>query len=69
MNLEDDKHTLQKLFMHPSFLESNVMNVTVQYISSDSQARLTHQTALTGIYGVNVGSKNAYNSNISFKKQ
>ncbi|XP_053674176.1 transcription-associated protein 1 [Anopheles nili] len=52
VTLDDDKHTLQKLFMHPSFTENNMQcapNVS-NYIAPDKRARLTHQTALTGMF-------------------
>uniref|UniRef100_A0A6E8VNF8 FAT domain-containing protein n=1 Tax=Anopheles coluzzii TaxID=1518534 RepID=A0A6E8VNF8_ANOCL len=52
ITLDDDKHTLQKLFMHPSFTENNIQcspNVA-NYIAPDKRARLTHQTALTGMF-------------------
>ncbi|EAT34853.1 AAEL012951-PA, partial [Aedes aegypti] len=48
--LDDDKHTLQKLFMHPSFTDNNVVSTGTHYILQDKQARLTHQTALTGMF-------------------
>lgn len=49
--LEDDKHALQKLFLHPSFTEGNIGNMSsTQYKSQDIQARQTHQTALTGMF-------------------
>lgn len=48
--LEDDKHTLQKLFMHPTFVEGNIGTFrAAQYKSQEVQARKTHQTALTGM--------------------
>ena len=47
--LEDDKHTLQKLFMHPSFVENPIpITTSTSYILQDKQARQTHQIALTG---------------------
>lgn len=49
--LDDDKHTLQKLFMHPSFLEGNIGPTPgPHYKSSDLQARQTQQMALTGMF-------------------
>lgn len=49
LNLDDDKHTLQKLFMHPSFVEDNISPTSgPQYKSVDLQARQTQQTALMG---------------------
>lgn len=49
--LDDDKHTLQKLFMHPSFLDGNIGAITgTQYKCPDVQARQTHQTALTAMF-------------------
>ncbi|XP_055697058.1 transcription-associated protein 1 isoform X2 [Phlebotomus papatasi] len=51
LSLDDDKHTLQKLFMHPSFVEGNIGAMPAQqYRALDSQARQTHQTALTGMF-------------------
>lgn len=47
--LDDDKHTLQKLFMHKSFLEGPV-GTSTHYKSADVQARQTQQTALTGMF-------------------
>lgn len=47
--LEDDKHTLQKLFMHNSFLEGPI-GASTHYKSTDTQARQTQQTALTGMF-------------------
>ncbi|XP_058465654.1 transcription-associated protein 1 isoform X1 [Malaya genurostris] len=48
--LDDDKHTLQKLFMHPSFTENNIITNGHHYTLQDKQARQTHQTALTGMF-------------------
>lgn len=49
--LDDDKHTLQKLFMHNSFLEGNISTSPgPHYKSPDAQARQTQQTALTGMF-------------------
>lgn len=49
--LDDDKHTLQKLFMHPSFLEGNIGPIPgPHYKSADLQARQTQQMALTGMF-------------------
>lgn len=49
--LDDDKHTLQKLFMHNSFLEGSIgTSPGPHYKSSDVQARQTQQTALTGMF-------------------
>ncbi|XP_053690427.1 transcription-associated protein 1 [Sabethes cyaneus] len=50
ISLDDDKHTLQKLFMHPSFTENNVVSTGPHYILLDKQARQTHRTALTGMF-------------------
>lgn len=51
LQLEDDKHTLQKLFMHPSFTEGNIYTSSgPYYISQDMIARKTNQTALTGMF-------------------
>ncbi|XP_058123036.1 transcription-associated protein 1 [Anopheles ziemanni] len=51
ITLDDDKYTLQKLFMHPSFTENNVQcGPAANYIAPDRRARLTHQTALTGMF-------------------
>lgn len=49
--LDDDKHTLQKLFMHNSFLEGSIgATPGPHYKSADLQARQTQQTALTGMF-------------------
>ncbi|KAL9705143.1 hypothetical protein quinque_008661 [Culex quinquefasciatus] len=48
--LDDDKHTLQKLFMHPSFTENNVLPTSAYYTLYDKQARQTHQRAITGMF-------------------
>lgn len=49
--MDDQKHTLQKLFMHPSFLEGPIHVMPGrQYKCQDSQARKTHQTALTAMF-------------------
>lgn len=49
--LDDDKHTLQKLFLHPSFTEGTIGAMTGPvYRSPDSLARQTHQTALMGMF-------------------
>lgn len=49
--LDDDKHTLQKLFMHVSFTEGNIGPIPgPQYKSADLQARQTQQIALTGMF-------------------
>lgn len=51
LSLEDDKLTLQKLFMHPSFIDCQI-NTTPgsYYVSQDPVARQTNQTALTGMF-------------------
>lgn len=49
--VDDQKHTLQKLFMHPSFLEGPIHVMPGrQYKCQDVQARKTHQTALTAMF-------------------
>lgn len=49
--LDDEKHTLHKLFMHPSYLDGPVGTTTgTQYKCADLQARQTHQTALTAMF-------------------
>lgn len=49
--LDDDKHTLQKLFLHPSFLEGKISPMTSpHYKCTDNVTRATHQTALTGMF-------------------
>lgn len=51
LSLEDDKHTLQKLFMHSSFTEGNIGPIPAQpYKTQDIQVRQTHQIALTGMF-------------------
>lgn len=51
LNLDDDKHTLQKLFMHNSFIDGNIGATPGPYYkSADLQARQTQQTALTGMF-------------------
>lgn len=51
LSLDDDKHTLQKLFMHPSFVEGSIGAMSgPHYRSQDFQARQTHQIALTGMF-------------------
>ncbi|TMW44508.1 hypothetical protein DOY81_004448 [Sarcophaga bullata] len=51
INLDDEKHTLQKFFLHPSFLENNIVNMPVnQSKIEDFQARRTLQYALTGMF-------------------
>ncbi|XP_052871771.1 transcription-associated protein 1 isoform X2 [Anopheles cruzii] len=50
ITLDDDKYTLQKLFMHPSFTENNVQCApSSNYITVDKRARATTQTALTSM--------------------
>lgn len=49
--LDDDKYTLQQLFLHPSFLEGKISPMTSpHYKCTDSVTRATHQTALTGMF-------------------
>lgn len=49
--LDDDKYTLQKLFMHNSFVEGSIaVTPGPYYKSADTQARQTQQTALTGMF-------------------
>ncbi|XP_013100353.2 transcription-associated protein 1 [Stomoxys calcitrans] len=51
INLDDEKHTLQKFFLHPSFLDNNIVNVPInQNKIEDYQARKTLQNALTGMF-------------------
>ncbi|XP_055838887.1 transcription-associated protein 1 isoform X2 [Episyrphus balteatus] len=49
ISLEDEKHILQNLFIHPSFVEANINVLPTYYKSDEVQARQTHQTALTGM--------------------
>lgn len=50
ISLDDDKYTLQKLFMHPTFVDGQIGIIPAsQYKSQEVQARQTHQTALTGM--------------------
>ncbi|XP_058058029.1 transcription-associated protein 1 isoform X2 [Anopheles bellator] len=50
ITLDDDKYTLQKLFMHPSFTENNIQCApSSNYITVDKRARATTQTALTSM--------------------
>ncbi|XP_037947653.1 transcription-associated protein 1 isoform X2 [Teleopsis dalmanni] len=50
ISLDDDKLTIQKLFMHPSFTESNIVNWSMlPNQNEEAQARKTHQVALTGM--------------------
>lgn len=49
--LLDEKHTLQKLFTHPTFTEGNIPNINLtQSLFQDNQSRKTHQTALTAMF-------------------
>lgn len=51
LSLEDDKVTLQKLFLHPSFLEGEIPVLTGPYYKcSNTVVRNTHCTALTGMF-------------------
>lgn len=51
LSLEDDKLTLQKLFMHPSFLDGNVqVHSGPYYKCTNSIVRNTHCTALTAMF-------------------
>lgn len=50
INLDDDKHTLQKLFLHNSFTEGNIMiSPIIQSKLEEDNSRKTHQIALTGM--------------------
>lgn len=51
LSLDDNKHTLQKFFMHPSFVDENIGAIPgPPYKSNDVQSRQTHQTALTAMF-------------------
>ncbi|XP_046480160.1 transformation/transcription domain-associated protein [Neodiprion pinetum] len=51
LKLDDDKLTLYKLFMHPSFKEGRIPRQQgPRYKCSDTVARNVHQTALTGLF-------------------
>ncbi|KAL9917178.1 transcription-associated protein Nipped-A isoform 1-T1 [Glossina fuscipes fuscipes] len=51
INLDDEKHTLQKFFLHPSFFDNSIINVPViQHKIEENQARKTLQNALTGMF-------------------
>ncbi|XP_012269997.1 transformation/transcription domain-associated protein isoform X2 [Orussus abietinus] len=51
LRLEDDRATLYKLFMHPSFKEGKIPHQQgPHYKCSDSVARNVQQTALTGLF-------------------
>lgn len=51
LSLDDDKHTLHKLFMHPSFVDGPISTMPcIQYRLPDSPVRQTHQTALTAVF-------------------
>lgn len=51
ISLDDEKHTLQKFFLHPSFHEGNIVNIPInQYKIEENQARKTLQTALIGMF-------------------
>lgn len=47
--MDDEKHTLQKLFFHSSFVESNTVNWPIFNRLTESDARKTQQTALLGM--------------------
>jgi len=50
ISLDDEKHTLLKLFTHNDFVESNIMNWPIFHNKIDtSSVRGTHQTALIGM--------------------
>ncbi|XP_034140404.1 transcription-associated protein 1 isoform X2 [Drosophila guanche] len=50
ISLDDEKHTLLKLFTHADFVESNIMNWSIfQHKVEESSVRGTHQTALIGM--------------------
>lgn len=51
LSLEDDKVTLQKLFMHPSFLDGNVQVQSGPYYKcTNNIVRNTHCSALTAMF-------------------
>ncbi|ALC42664.1 Nipped-A [Drosophila busckii] len=50
ISLDDEKHTLLKLFTHNDFIESNIMNWSIFHQKVDmTSVRGTHQTALIGM--------------------
>ncbi|KAL7737489.1 hypothetical protein ACLKA6_007623 [Drosophila palustris] len=50
ISLDDEKHTLLKLFTHNDFVESNIMNWPIFHNKIDTTSvRGTHQTALIGM--------------------
>ncbi|XP_070134948.1 transcription-associated protein 1 isoform X3 [Drosophila bipectinata] len=50
ISLDDEKHTLLKLFTHVDFIESNIINSSVfQHKVKDLRVRETHQKALIGM--------------------
>lgn len=50
--LDDEKHTLHKLLMHPSYVDGPILQPTstAPYKCADTLARQTHQTALTAMF-------------------
>ncbi|XP_033222256.1 transformation/transcription domain-associated protein [Belonocnema kinseyi] len=51
LRLDDDRATLHKLFMHPSFKEGKIPNQQGQFYKiGDAVARNVQQTALTGLF-------------------
>ncbi|KAH8272038.1 hypothetical protein KR018_007399 [Drosophila ironensis] len=50
ISLDDEKHTLLKLFTHVDFVETNISNCSVfQHNANDLRVRATHQKALIGM--------------------
>ncbi|XP_014681160.1 PREDICTED: transformation/transcription domain-associated protein-like [Priapulus caudatus] len=51
INLDDEKHTLQQLFSHPSFVEREIAPIQPPaYKCADWEARGVHVQALTGLF-------------------
>ncbi|XP_075234435.1 transcription-associated protein Nipped-A isoform X2 [Lycorma delicatula] len=51
VKLDDDRHTVQKLFSHPSFKEGKINHILgPPYKLADKQSRQTYLTALTGMF-------------------
>lgn len=51
INLDDEKHTLQQLFSHSSFIDREIIVIQPPvYKSADWQAREVHVQALTGLF-------------------
>lgn len=50
IKLDDDKHSLLKLFTHPSFIDGTLSNMLVlQFVCEKTLVRKTHQVALSGM--------------------